>query len=72
MVTFLASSDGGTYAEIGASSVVNGTAVFAWEGMPQQSYQIQARYGGDQNYNADYSEQVRVDVGGVMPDSLKN
>lgn len=68
MVTFLASSDGGTYAEIGAASVVNGTAVFAWEGMPQQSYQIQARYGGDQNYNADYSEQVRVDVGGVMPD----
>ena len=68
MVTFLASSDGGTYAEIGAAFVVNGTAVFAWEGMPQQSYQIQARYGGDQNYNADYSEQVRVDVGGVMPD----
>lgn len=67
-VTFLASSDGGTYAEIGAASVVNGTAVFAWEGMPQQAYQIQARYSGDQNYNGAYSEQVRVDVGGVMPD----
>ncbi len=67
-VTFLASSDGGTYAEIGAASVVNGTAVFAWEGMPQQAYQIQARYSGDQNYNAAYSERVRVDVGGVMPD----
>lgn len=66
-VTFLASSDSGsTYMEISTVSVVNGAAVFSWKGMPQQAYQIQAHYSGDQNYNVAYSARIRVDVGGEI------
>lgn len=66
-VTFVAvKDDGSVLTEIArAVPIINGTATYVWSGMPPQSYQVQARYGGDKNYKAVASQTVQVDLGSV-------
>ena len=66
-VTFVAvKDDGSVLTEIArAVPVINGTATYVWSGMPPQSYQVQARYGGDKNYKAVASQTVQTDLGSV-------
>lgn len=66
-VTFVAvKEDGSVLTEIAkAVPAINGTATYVWSGMPPQSYQVQARYGGDKNYKAVASQTVQVDLGSV-------
>lgn len=66
-VTFVAvKDDGSVLTEIaGAVPIINGTATYVWSGMPPQSYQVQARYGGDKNYKAVASQTVQTDLGSV-------
>lgn len=66
-VAFVAvKDDGSVLTEIArAVPVINGTVTYVWSGMPPQSYQVQARYGGDKNYKAVASQTVQTDLGSV-------
>jgi hypothetical protein len=62
-VALMATSASGTTTGVGQGTLVNGTAVMQLSTLPGGTYQIYARYAGDDTYGASSSNLVSVTIG---------